>query len=173
MFWVHILTRARTHTHIYIYSAYFIRPIPASPVPGHSGSNPTSATTTGSCKLLIASKLPLRPNLRRAGGRCRRLAAAGAAALASLLPPAAEEAAGRRRCWQPAWSAAALEKAKVANFGRSRRQGRLVVSDNIVKALLVRPRFWIVLTRFCNPTTGRQRPPWAVAAGVLRFLSPA
>ena len=78
----------------------------ASPVPGHSGIIPASPTTTGSCKLLIARKLPLRPDSRRTSGR---RSGPRLAAVAGMQAP--QTAAGRRRqtCrwpsdWPPAQS---------------------------------------------------------------------
>ena len=80
---MHILTHICIFLHI---SAYFTGSIPASPVPGHSGS----------CKLFIASNISLRQDSRRAGGRRQRQPAASAAPWGSQRPSAASEAGGRR-----------------------------------------------------------------------------
>ena len=74
-------------SHIFAYSCMFMH-ISSDPLP--LDSNPARATTAGSCKLFIASKLLLWLYLRRAGGRSQR-----------RRPAAAGAAGSRRRCWRP------------------------------------------------------------------------
>ena len=88
-----------TYISIFLHiSAYFIGPIQASPVPGHSCSNPARARTTG-C---------LPQALLAAAGDPALLAAAGAAG-------------GRLHCWRPAAACAAGGRRTVGHCGLRRR----------------------------------------------------
>ena len=115
---------------IFLHRGIFHRTIFASPVPGHSGSFAASPTTiwTGSCKLSIARKLPLRPDARRRPACCKPLPASRAGLRRGAAPAAAASGGPRPLRPPPAAGRQLLSGRRTAAVGPHRRTRRSAAS---------------------------------------------